>query len=313
MDSIDTLDEGNIKVLDGYINGNQWINYYCDCKAELDGWVDFEKEIIPVIEYFGRLLSLKEMSKEDLIAGFREYRRYAGGIYELAESYRIDSFRAKKKTVLKELRSEFDDFIKALELYLYEFVFKKSNVKKIKQISEINADYVISFNYTLTEQLYEIDEENTHHIHGKIRKNLELEPNNMVLGIDESISMNLDYLYFVKYFKRIQKRTGIKYKRFVEKKVVTSFGPAKEAYELYVYGHSLDKTDGDVLKYLIGEISESGILRLKPKKVIFFYYDQEDYEQKIINLISIYGRDNVEKNIETGGFEFRKTESEIVE
>ena len=36
-----------------------------------------------------------------------------------------------------------------------------------EQIKELDITHVISFNYTLTERLYGVDEENSHHIHGQ--------------------------------------------------------------------------------------------------------------------------------------------------
>ena len=83
-------------------------------------------------------------------------------------------------------------------------------------------------------------------------------------------------------------------------------------YILYVYGHSLDETDEDILKYVIGDKDTRGMLNLKPEKVIVFYYDDGDYEQKVINLIKLYGRPIVEEYMEKGLFKFEKTTNEMV-
>lgn len=81
-----------------------------------------------------------------------------------------------------------------------------------------------------------------------------------------------------------------------------------DKYTLYVYGYSLDETDEDILKYLIGDINRQGIFVLKPEKVCIFYYDIDDYEQKVINLIKLYGRNIVETYIEQQFFVFLSIE-----
>ncbi len=42
-----------------------------------------------------------------------------------------------KKTLLRDLKNEFLEFIEALEIYFYEFVEKASDVHPISQIREI--------------------------------------------------------------------------------------------------------------------------------------------------------------------------------
>lgn len=46
------MDEQRIEQLGNIIKSNSWIKYYSNCEAEIDGWIDFEKEIYPVIELF---------------------------------------------------------------------------------------------------------------------------------------------------------------------------------------------------------------------------------------------------------------------
>ena len=116
-----------------------------------------------------------------------------------------------KKTLLRDLKNEFLEFIEALEIYFYEFVEKASDVHPISQIREIEPDYIISFNYTHTEKYYGIN--NVHHIHGVIRDDLDCGSNNMVLGVNEYD--NKDFIYFVKYFQRIQKHCGVDYKYII--------------------------------------------------------------------------------------------------
>lgn len=72
----------------------------------------------------------------------------------------------------------------------------------------------------------------------------------------------------------------------------------------------MDETDEDILKYVIGNLDENKKFQLIPKQVIIFYYDDFDYEQKVINLIKLYGRAIIEKCMEDGNFMFVKTTRE---
>lgn len=76
------------------------------------------------------------------------------------------------------------------------------------------------------------------------------------------------------------------------------------SYVLHIYGHSLDETDEDILKYMIGDINSRGNLILKPELVNIYYYDDNDFAQKTINLIKLYGRTIVEKELEDRHFKF---------
>ena len=52
LEDVEAINEDYIHVLDEIINRNSWVKYYCSCEAEIDGWIDFEREIYPVIELF---------------------------------------------------------------------------------------------------------------------------------------------------------------------------------------------------------------------------------------------------------------------
>lgn len=59
---------------------------------------------------------------------------------------------------------------------------------------------------------------------------------------------------------------------------------------MYIFGHSLDETDGDILRDFI----------LNDKiKTIIFYHSKEAYEQQIKNLVKVIGQDELIK--QTGG------------
>lgn len=326
------MDEPRIEQFGNIIKDNSWIKYYSHCEAEIDGWIDFEKEIYPVIELFNFIFSYDyelEYNRDSTVNFAIPLNRCGTKILKTAElwdryidigpqklylknMYVAKNYGILKKKILKKVRSEFDDFVIAFEIYLHEFVYKKENIQTLKQIKKINADYVISFNYTLTEKLYGISEGDVHHIHGMIREDLESGKNNMVVGVNEQENQSMDFIYFVKYFQRIQKDSGVRYKNFINiERENEDLETIREKYKLYVYGHSLDETDEDILKYIMGNKDEDGNLKLKPKQVIIYYYDDFDYEQKVINLIKLYGRPIVEEYMEAKLFDFVPTSKEV--
>lgn len=331
LTNIDKMNKDNLDKLGRIITHNSWVKYYCKCEAEIDGWIDFEKEIIPVINLFSIICSSRDFqiithgeTKTDAYFSKGIFSSKDIGTAKLFERYfKTDNINVTvkypfvsknygilKKKILRYLHNEFDDFILAFELYLLEFVHTNDNINLLKQIKAIDANYVISFNYTWTFQLYDIEYENVHPIHGLIREDITLDYNDMVMGINEQENQNMDFIYFVKYFRRIQKHSGVKYKDFVSPIRINGETCAAD-YTLYIYGHSLDQTDEDILRYLIGNVDETGKLILRPRKVVIYYYDTEDYEQKVINLINLYNRDIVERAIENNKFLLLLTDDEI--
>lgn len=49
------------------------------------------------------------------------------------------------------------------------------------------------------------------------------------------------------------------------------------------------------MKFAIGDFDDKNKFQMKARKVVIYYYDQQDFELKVINLITLFGRDIVEK------------------
>ena len=317
QNALESYDSKNLEKLDKLIEKNSWIAYYSGCRAELDLWIDFERELVPVLDIFDFILSADINFEDGSIkfernsffkfnCFFSRYFTILNNKIFVRNDYIDSNYGLKKKKLLRDLKNEFLEFIEALEIYFYEFVEKASDVHPISQISKIEPDYIISFNYTHTEKYYGID--NVHHIHGVIRDNLDRGINNMVLGVNDYD--NKDFIYFVKYFQRIQKHCGVDYKYFINEPCIfkssDEFDKEYNDYELYIYGHSLDETDKDVLKFAIGDFDDENKFQMKARKVVIYYYDQQDFELKVINLITLFGRDIVEKNMDDNKIIFIK-------
>ncbi len=216
---------------------------------------------------------------------------------------------------------------RALEIYLTKVICKIKTGKvssDIEFITELSTK-VLNFNYTDTyfrKYSNYNDETNIDYIHGKADINNTIETNNMVLGIDEYLSKkkrnsDTDFIAFKKSYQRIFKGTGCKYKDWLdiihedykkrqiklEKRVMETSGffskkqikkQVKREYlnehNLYIFGHSLDVTDKDILRDLI----LNNILH-----TTIFYHSKEELGKKIANLVKIIGQDELIKR--TGG------------
>lgn len=191
--------------------------------------------------------------------------------------------------ILKLLKCQLEDLIQLLKIYLVNSVDIKKDITKKSQIASINPKYVISFNYTDTYKIYGIKPKDVFHVHGSLDKD------NMVLGFNDDDEKNLDFIYFKKYFQRIQKLTG-----YIDKnRVVSSDVKGFPEYPIiHFYGHSMDKTDGDIIQKLCSMASG----------FVIYKYDQEDYEQKVINLIDIFGKEQATQMIQTGFIKFVQCE-----
>ena len=216
-------------------------------------------------------------------------------------------------------------------------------IEQSPDIEKLEIDKVLSFNYTKTYSiLYGIGSEVIDYIHGKADINNTIESNNMVLGIDEYLSKKkrnkeLDFIAFKKFYQRIHKQTGCKYREwvddikqeykgyhkkqkealylfkqslqdgsldkhpFVKKTCEVALQEKCPKHELYIFGHSLDVTDKDILKDLILNDNVYTTIFYCKKEDDKGNYDngKKDLGEKIANLVKVIGQDELIKR--TGG------------
>lgn len=291
--------------------GNGFINYFLEYTNEVSGWVDMEELIKKIIDHFQRFfINYKNyMSGDDFVEdkmnlefcgilknfGLKNNERNyvsAGKCFKIKGHSAV--YGLNKRKIVKRLRNELDSLVSALESYLMlELELNPIEEKlALRQIKQIDPKYVISFNYTTIYKLYGINEEDVFHVHGKLC----CDPNNMVLGYNDDDPENLDFVYFKKYFQRIQKLTGyIDTNRFGG---FDSEGTLRLPV-IHFYGHSMDKTDGDIIQKL----------RSLASGFVIYKYNQEDYEQKVINLIDVFGKEKATRMIQAGWIKFVQCES----
>ena len=280
---------------------NLWIQYFLKKQLYSVNWIDFEGEIYNVLklveEYYSEFIP--EMRKRNdapikyipgdmstVINIFKkncpeEYIDFTQGIISRSDTEK-DKLKNNKEMLLSTMKRELDDLIKCLDYYLLDFV---SNIKveqyseQIKELSYIN---LLNFNYTYTyASVYGKNSLREHHrIHGDCLEE------DMVLGIpDESFPSTLDYIYFQKYFQRIQKRTGNYYKSWITEPNAREKSLEDVPINVFIMGHSLADSDKGILK----EIFMNDFVC----KITIFYHSQLAYEQQVINLVSMFGKDFV--------------------
>lgn len=284
------------KLLEQNLIDNNWIQYFFRNQVYMrENWIDFESEISKIIillEKAKRAYENASMFPTESIPCPKEYSIFHKEMSEPEESRNISSisgvaFSYNKKMLLNDLNR----LIKALEIYLAEYVGTLEIYNYNSDIAKLNPTHVLSFNYTNTyERVYDNGCRNIQYdfIHGQaIKENLGV--SNMVLGIDEYFdegerSKNIEFIEFQKYYQRMQKKTKCDYKEWKEKIAEARKKDKNERVELYIFGHSLDSTDKDVLlEFLMNDGVTTTI----------FYYDQAAYERGLANLVKILGAEEL--------------------
>lgn len=317
------------------IKNNIWFYYFKKCnKHGKENWIDFENEISKVIKSITQVMEKFESSLYSEELNYMDGNSYPGidsmyyNILNIMKKYKkMDmSYKLSYLEIKNYLLNDLNCLTRALEIYLTKVICKIETGKISSDIESIAepSTKVLNFNYTDTYfRKYSIyNETNIDYIHGKADINNTIETNNMVLGIDEYLSKkkrnsDTDFIAFKKYYQRIFKGTGCKYKDWLdiihedykkrqiklEKRVMETSGffqkkqikkQVKREYlnehNLYIFGHSLDVTDKDILRDLI----LNNILH-----TTIFYHSKEELGKKIANLVKVIGQDELIKR--TGG------------
>lgn len=164
---------------------------------------------------------------------------------------------------------------------------------QIEQLLDVN---LLSFNYTYTyKSIYGNRNINQHHqVHGSLQQD------DMVLGVRDDAFENWDYIYFQKFFQRIQKRTGAFYKAWIPQiRRSVEDAPIK----VFIMGHSLGMTDKEILKeFFYGKyVSE----------ITIYYHNQYAYEQLVISLVNMFGKEFVIEQTGSNRIKFIQLDSPI--
>lgn len=300
-----------INALRKLIYRNLWLNYFIKIHDEhlfqKENWIDFESEISSIVQTMEQLIKYYENYRLTGVEDRALHNFYLDTLTKFIdeESLKMDNIQSCIQPMIFDLNR----LICALEIYIAYYI----NYIKIQYYSPdilFNSfDKVISFNYSDTySRLYTVtyDDADYHFIHGRMSPALSLSwymlpdleknsnslesymsHNNMVLGIDEYLpddrkDKEVDFLTFKKYYQRIYKNTTSQYKDWL--KEIDANPESNEQNTLHIFGHSLDVTDGDILRELI---NHKGI------KTIIYYKTKQQLGQQITNLVKVLGSNAV--------------------
>ena len=288
------------------IKDNLWIEYFQQIQAK-ENWIDFESEISAVIQSLDNDMINKDgkrvLLKEDIgllsnlyLQGV--YSSYISLVTSLNTSASHPSISYEK--VRDRLLDDLHKLIRALELYLILFVEKIPINIYSPEIANREFHRIINFNYShsyTNNNSYRMPNKAIEFIHGEANVSNSIESNDMVLGIDEYLprerqNQEIDFIGFKKYFQRINKGTGCEYKDMIVNINKFPYGgqTGKHNNLLYIFGHSLDITDKDIIGSLI---------TAKDVFTTVFYLNPKVKAQQIANLARVLGPDELIKR--TGG------------
>lgn len=291
------FDEEHIQFLNDHITQNAWIKYFLSSNFTGRGWVDFEtkiKDVLYTIDSFfnelphcvGKIASVAldshitstYSSFQELLA--QKYKtEYLGMIHK--SDVEESKLKEQRLYLIGKLKEELDVLIKCLQYYLWDFVNPIKCEKYSKQIRELGNVYLLNFNYTDTYKKNYGNLRKAHHpIHGDCLNG------GMVLGIpDDCFEDKLEYIYFVKYFQRIQKRAGSFYKEWIQAPDPETRILEDTPIHAYIMGHSLAETDKGVLQdFFCNDWVET---------ITIYFHNQRAYEDMVINLVRMFGKDFV--------------------
>jgi len=309
-----SLEKEEIEQMVEKARNNYWFKYLSESIAEKQTWIDFEKEIVRVLEAFENFFESESFrwSNKQIIFDFSDYKNsenkviiksfpfffekkeYETGfktdIIELSEHYLEEKIKGSgtlhlcQDKIAADLYESLRELADLLKQYLRLFVdipIRKYADMEIKPrfASLTSADQVYSLNYTSTyEVLYRPNI--VEHIHGNTNENI-------VLGVnpddkDEVHSLDTTFLQFKKYFQRTFYSTDVDFLRKVHRQVCVK---TMEGNDLFVVGHSLDVTDKDIIN-LVFEVAD---------RIYVFYHDKTAVKNHIKNLVEIYGKEGLDR------------------
>lgn len=308
------LQRENILSLIEKAKDNMWFSYLLKSVHKNIKWIDLEREIGTVIlgiqksfEVTDRIFSLSSLDRLSsyILHYFGFFLESLSGPtvrfksdYIVAKPAGSNNYDLDTARIVEELSTALYELVEMLRLYLLEFVdrpvslFGKEDYKNA-WFAELQPDYVVTFNYTRT---YEMFQPNTKvlHIHGEIEDKI-------VLGInpddsDEITSIDTTFLPFKKYFQRVVWKTDTAYLG-----LIAHLKEVEEDISLCVMGHSLDVTDEDIIKELFGSAS----------KITVLYRKQNSLATYVSKLIEIYGKKEFDYLRYNRGLKFVSIEDEL--
>lgn len=293
------LYEYNACLLYVFTHGNLWLDYFVAIEDTMQGhnWIDFENEIAKVIHHIERMILAVQAgeSARKLPNCVR-----IDSVTELLENYNETKPLARSELVgenglIAVLYSELVILARCFEVYLLLLEQVPSAcIRKITTIENLLPfTHLLNFNYTdIFLRHYDNKKKNipTEFIHGRAGHHT------IIIGTQETLDKEhentmLECSFFKKYFQRIIFKTGLEYKIWLPVEAIRGCET-----RTYIFGHSLDPTDGEVLRYIL--------LNPNVTRATIFYHTEEAFARQIQNLTIILGKDALVERVGTGKIEF---------
>ena len=251
-----------------YVEKNVWFYYFTNLYKEHlisgNNWIDFESEISHIVEIFDRSMpdkysyipALNQLNDDKKMVLFYNYygNIYAEGVDDVPKH--------TYKELIDHIYEDLERLISAFEYYLKNEVETVEIRKRSSDIEALKLDGILSFNYTDTiKRIYQnVAKTAIHYIHGKVSDN---DDNNMVLGINEywdakEAGEHTAFNCMKKFTQRVINNTGVDYRKWIYDATGTGMKYERKREQtsykelglsnVYVFGHSLDITDKDLLK-----------------------------------------------------------------
>jgi hypothetical protein len=310
--------KSDLEEINDILKKNHWFNHFKSV-LNLSTWIDFEMEIERILSELSMLFEASRLSKtntknfrfsneafnENFIAfGISEIK--TNDVLTIKDDFIV--FRTGKineAKILKFLVESLKQFTQIFNKYLVLIVERFLDQKEFKY-SGVNfylMDKIYTFNYTdVFEKLYGINKDKIVYLHGKMNKIDSSQ--NLIFGISdipESLKNNKVF-DFTKYYQKIRKNNNCK---FIELPL-KSKNNLKETI-FYIIGHSLDESDA---KYIIDLFKYLELDSNKYSKICVFYFDDNDFDSKLNNLIKIIGEEIVVEMNKGGRLYFEELTSD---
>ncbi len=290
------------------LKGNIWYCYlyklYENGQIKGVNWIDFESEISHIVEIFDRTEENLYMEVvHDALRNTFPGDEKIGIFLRTLDS--VDFFKTKNpftyRDFLDDSYQQLRCFIYCMELYLRNYVEALPVSLFSQDIKNAVPSAVLCFNYTHTffkKYGSFFPKAKIHYIHGESRDSDTSETSNMVLGIDEyykipeDCNAHTNYNIYKKFTQRVINETGFEYREWIQTMDMFSrvYKNTNDPLpnNIFVFGHSLDITDKDILKDLI---DREGV------KTTIFYHDKQQQTQQIANLVKMLGQEHFIKMI----------------
>ncbi|MDO5306338.1 MAG: AbiH family protein [bacterium] len=304
---------------------NIWLRHFITRRQELgNNWIDLEEEIFNVIKAVTRIIGKLPYGEDTIefpvrfsiekdITYFsfyklKDYLVTTNNInlnnnkqYEKMETNdfsRLYTYIQSYDGLINFLYDKLREFTKGFEDYLKNDVLAKmpNNSKFQLSLQSIGVQpksqdvFVLSFNYTNTCEILYKQKFNTYcnlrikpiYVHGRVCDSGNC---NLILGTQSFANNDIpvNFNVFKKHNQRHRYGTIEAYQDFLMKLLTNPRMNARPIF--HVIGHSLDKTDHNILKHVF--------LANKNAIINIYYHDEEAQERLINNITEIIGEEEV--------------------